>query len=43
LVVLSNGWPLSANSRDDQTFFLANEGFRVAVHDRRGHGHSSAP
>lgn len=42
-VVLSHGWPLSADSWDNQAFFLANLGFRVIAHDRRGHGRSSAP
>lgn len=42
-VVLSHGWPLSADSWESQAFHLANNGFRVIAHDRRGHGRSSQP
>jgi non-heme chloroperoxidase len=42
-VVLCHGWPLSADSWDGQAFHLANNGFRVIAHDRRGHGRSSQP
>ena len=42
-VVFSHGWPLSADAWDDQMFFLAERGFRVIAHDRRGHGRSSQP
>lgn len=42
-VVLSHGWPLSSDSWEPQMFFLANQGFRVIAHDRRGHGRSSQP
>src|SRR5947208_16979709 len=42
-VVFSNGWPLSADAGDDQMLFLAERGFRVVAHDRRGHGRSSQP
>jgi non-heme chloroperoxidase len=42
-VVFSHGWPLSADAFEDQMFFLANRGFRVIGHDRRGHGRSSQP
>jgi non-heme chloroperoxidase len=42
-VVLCHGWPLSADSWDDQAFYLANQGYRVVAHDRRGHGRSSQP
>jgi non-heme chloroperoxidase len=42
-VVLSHGWPLSADSWDAQAFFLASNGYRVIAHDRRGHGRSSQP
>ena len=42
-VVFSHGWPLTADAFEDQMFFLANHGFRVIAHDRRGHGRSSQP
>jgi len=40
-VVFSHGWPLSADAWEDQMLFLAEHGFRVIAHDRRGHGRSS--
>lgn len=40
-VVLSHGWPLSADAWDDQMMFLANHGYRAIAHDRRGHGRST--
>jgi len=43
VVTLSHGWPLSADSWEANAFFLANQGFRVVAHDRRGHGRSSQP
>jgi non-heme chloroperoxidase len=42
-VTFSHGWPLSADAWDAQLHFLANNGFRVVAHDRRGHGRSSQP
>ena len=42
-VVLSHGWPLNADSWESAAFHLANNGFRVITHDRRGHGRSSQP
>jgi non-heme chloroperoxidase len=42
-VVLSHGWPLNADSWDDQALFLAEHGFRVIAHDRRGFGRSTQP
>lgn len=39
-VVFSHGWPLSADAWDPQMLFLANQGYRVIAHDRRGHGRS---
>src|SRR5512134_3732832 len=42
-VVLSHGWPLTADSWEAQMFHLASNGFRVIAHDRRGHGRSSQP
>ena len=40
-VVLSHGWPLDADAWDVQMVFLAERGYRVVAHDRRGHGRSS--
>ena len=42
-VVFSHGWPLNADAWDDQTFFLASQGYRAIAHDRRGGGRSSQP
>src|SRR5690348_5999899 len=42
-VVFSHGWPLNADSWDDQLLFLASHGYRAIAHDRRGHGRSSQP
>lgn len=42
-VVFSHGWPLTADTWEDQMFFLANHGYRCIAHDRRGHGRSSQP
>ncbi|WIM93762.1 alpha/beta hydrolase [Actinoplanes oblitus] len=39
-VVLSHGWPLNADSWEAQQLFLAQHGYRVIAHDRRGHGRS---
>jgi len=35
-VVFSHGWPLNSDNWENQMFFLANEGYRVIAHDRRG-------
>ena len=43
VVNLSHGLPLNADAWDTQLFFLAQNGFRVVAHDRRGHGRSSQP
>lgn len=43
VVVLSHGWPLNADSWEAQMLFLADNGYRVIAHDRRGHGRSSQP
>jgi len=43
VVTFSHGWPLNADAWDGQMFFLAQNGFRVVAHDRRGHGRSSQP
>jgi non-heme chloroperoxidase len=42
-VTFSHGWPLNADAWDGQMLFLAQNGFRVVAHDRRGHGRSSQP
>lgn len=42
-VILSHGWPLSADSWESQMLFLAANGYRCIAHDRRGHGRSSQP
>jgi non-heme chloroperoxidase len=41
VVTFSHGWPLTSDAWDGQMFFLAQNGFRVVAHDRRGHGRSS--
>jgi non-heme chloroperoxidase len=41
VVTFSHGWPLNADAWDEQMLFLAEKGFRVVAHDRRGHGRSS--
>ena len=41
VVTFSHGWPLSADAWDGQMLFLAQHGYRVVAHDRRGHGRSS--
>src|SRR5215216_1790946 len=43
VVTFSHGWPLSSDAWDGQMLFLAQNGFRVVAHDRRGHGRSSQP
>jgi non-heme chloroperoxidase len=43
IVTFSHGWPLNSDAWDGQMFFLAQNGFRVVAHDRRGHGRSSQP
>jgi non-heme chloroperoxidase len=40
-VVFSHGWPLSSEAWASQLLFLAQHGYRVIAHDRRGHGRSS--
>jgi non-heme chloroperoxidase len=41
VVTFSHGWPLNADAWDGQMLFLAQQGFRVVAHDRRGHGRST--
>ncbi|MDT1064513.1 alpha/beta hydrolase [Paracoccus sp. CPCC 101403] len=43
VVTFSHGWPLNADAWDSQMLFMAQNGFRVIAHDRRGHGRSSQP
>lgn len=40
-IVFSHGWPLSSEAWAGQMLFLAQHGYRVIAHDRRGHGRSS--
>jgi non-heme chloroperoxidase len=42
-VILLHGWPLSADSWDDQAMAIAQSGFRVIAYDRRGFGRSDQP
>ena len=42
-VILMHGWPLSADSWDDQAIAIANAGFRAIAYDRRGFGRSDQP
>src|SRR5262245_58710404 len=41
VITFSHGWPLNADAWDGQMWFLAQQGFRVVAHDRRGPGRSS--
>ena len=41
VVTFSHGWPLNSDAWDGQMLFLAQNGFGVVEHDRRGHGRSS--
>ncbi|TCV94863.1 non-heme chloroperoxidase [Luteibacter rhizovicinus] len=43
VVTFSHGWPLTADAWDGQMMFLAERGYRVIAHDRRGHGRSDQP
>ena len=43
VVTFSHGWPLDSDSWESQMMFLAEHGYRVVAHDRRGHGRSSQP
>jgi non-heme chloroperoxidase len=40
-IVMSHGWPLTADSWESQMLFLADHGYRCIAHDRRGHGRST--
>ncbi|WP_458128836.1 alpha/beta fold hydrolase [Pseudomonas sp. Z2-11] len=41
VVTFSHGWPLNSDSWESQMLFLADQGYRIIAHDRRGHGRSS--
>ncbi|MBP3983660.1 alpha/beta hydrolase [Pseudoxanthomonas helianthi] len=40
-IVFHHGWPLTGDDWDTQMLYFLDKGFRVIVHDRRGHGRSS--
>lgn len=42
-IILIHGWPLSADSWDDQAMAIADAGHRAIAYDRRGFGRSSQP
>jgi pimeloyl-ACP methyl ester carboxylesterase len=42
-VIFIHGWPLSADSWDEQSLAVASAGFRAIAYDRRGFGRSSQP
>lgn len=42
-VILLHGWPLSADSWDDQAMAIADAGMRAIAYDRRGFGRSGQP
>lgn len=42
-VILTHGWPLSADSWDDGALAFAEAGFRAITYDRRGFGRSDQP
>ncbi len=42
-VILMHGWPLSADSWDNQAMAIADAGFRAIAYDRRGFGRSEQP
>lgn len=42
-VILIHGWPLSADSFDDQAKAIADAGMRAIFYDRRGFGRSDQP
>jgi non-heme chloroperoxidase len=43
VVMFSHGYPLSSDAWEYQMLFLAQRGYRVIAHDRRGFGRSSQP
>src|SRR5918998_1678786 len=40
-VLFSHGWPLSADTWDNQAVLVAEAGYRAVAQDRRGHGRST--
>ena len=42
-VIMLHGWPLSADSWDDQAMAIADAGYRAISYDRRGFGRSAQP
>jgi non-heme chloroperoxidase len=42
-VIFLHGWPLSADSWDDQAMAVADAGYRAIAYDRRGFGRSTQP
>jgi non-heme chloroperoxidase len=42
-VILMHGWPLSADSWDDQAMALADAGYRAIAYDRRGRAMTTTP
>ena len=42
-VIMMSGWPLTADSWDDQAMAIADAGYRAISYDRRGFGRSSQP
>ncbi|WP_442035794.1 alpha/beta fold hydrolase [Pseudoduganella sp. RAF19] len=42
-VVFCHGYPLSSDAWENQMMYLAQHGYRVIAHDRRGFGRSSQP
>ena len=42
-IILMHGWPLSADSWDDQAMAIADAGFCAIAYDRRGFGRSDQP
>jgi non-heme chloroperoxidase len=42
-IILLHGWPLSADSWDDQAMVFAESGYRTIAYDRRGFGRSTQP
>lgn len=42
-VILMHGWPLSADSWDDQAIAIAEAGMQAVAYDRRGFGRSGQP